>query len=662
MSPLEILQKEIAAHDAAYYDEDAPRISDAEYDVLLKELERLEAQAGLPAGSSKGVGGSVKKGFGKVKHHTPMLSLANALTDEEMVEFMARIGQSSDLESLRWYAEPKFDGLSASLVYQDGDFVLAVTRGDGEEGEDVTKQIATIQSIPKKLDLASTSAQGLTGELEIRGEVLMEKADFESLNESLVARGEKAFVNPRNAAAGALRNLDPAVTASRPLSFYAYSINVNRGAVADVAGLQAHSDCMNLLRELGFLYSPLSTPLGSTQIDAHYQTLKEQRDSLPYDVDGVVYKVDDFSVQDELGWRARTPRWAIARKFPAQEKTSVVRKIEIQVGRTGALTPVAHIDPVFVGGATVSRVTLHNFDEIERLGLQVNDRVSVRRAGDVIPQVVCVTEPGASRYPVPRPVNCPVCASPVKGSGAILRCSGSYSCPSQATGLLSHAVGRKALNIDGLGVSIVEKLFEKGFVKTPADIYSVTEAQLSQIEGFGDKSTSNLLASIGGTVGSVSFARFIYSLGILNVGEQTAKDLALAFKTFDALRAASREDLIEVNEVGDVVAFSILEFFENPENCSQAARFYACCKPITPQSSQSHAEFSGKTFVITGSLTESRDFFVEKIEKFGGKVSGSVSKKTDYLLCGENAGSKKEKAESLGVKVLTEAEFEALAG
>lgn len=650
---LQELRARITELNHAYYVNDEPLVSDAEYDLLLKDLQKAEAESGEASSLTTKIYGEVKRGFSQIKHKVPMLSLDNALVPQEMDEFLDSVEKlSPGATSLPWHVSPKYDGLSCSVVYEDGQYQSAATRGDGEVGEDVTEQVRTIKNLPKSLDLSLMDAYG---RLEVRGEIVMRKDDFFALNERQKELGRKTFANPRNAAAGSLRNLDASITAERPLFFIAYGA-VQSCDVMSRQGHKTHSETMALLVRLGFYDAQQSTVLDNGRaLEQHFEAMAAVRDNLEYDIDGIVYRVDSYAAQDELGWRSRTPRWAIARKFPAQERSTILTSIDLQVGRTGAVTPVARVEPVFVGGVTVSNVTLHNFDEVARLGLGVGDRLAIRRAGDVIPQVVSVLERSSAPRAV-EPTVCPVCGNSLHRFGAILRCVASYNCRAQAIGLLAHAASRKALDVDGLGETIVEKLYNNGLVSFPADFYGLTKESLLGIEGFASLSADNLLASISSTVGSTPLRRFIYALGIPNVGETTSKDLAYHFGTYEAFKMASVEELLQVNEVGDVVAGSIREFFDNPALSAQSDLFYKACSPS--EGLDRHVGvLSGKTFVVTGTLSVSRDQVVGMIEVYGGKVSNSVSKKTDYLVCGENSGSKKTKAEALGVAILSEQEF-----
>lgn len=655
---LEKLRADLAEHNRSYYEKDSPVISDAEYDLLLKELESLEILFGESSDLTTRPQGKVAKGFRKVQHKAPMLSLENALTEDELNDFFRQTEEVvGSLENVEFFGEPKYDGLSCSITFKDGIYHQAATRGDHETGEDVTAQVATIKNIPKSLvEKAHLIGLDLKGTFEIRGEIIMLKEDFERLNQEAKSTGAKLFVNPRNAAAGAVRNLNPDVTASRPLSFFAYSVVTEHG-VGEALALESHRDSVNLLQALGFTLSKEAKLVkGRSGVIAHFESISQKRDGLPFDIDGVVYKINRLDLRKELGFRSKTPRWAIARKFPAQERTTVVQRIEFQVGRTGAITPVAQIEPVFVGGVTVSSVTLHNFDEVDRLGIAAGDRVSVRRAGDVIPQIVCVTEKAATAVATLRPTHCPVCQSPIETTGAIIRCSGTYSCRAQVTGLLSHAASRKALNIEGLGETIVQKLVEQGLVRTQADFYELKEHHLRRVDGFADLSISNLLDAIEKTVGQTTLAKFIYALGIQNLGETGSKDVAKFFGSFQAFTNATQADLMSIEGVGETVSQSILDFFSDSGRLANAYRFHDYCKPIH-QATSAGGGLSGKTIVITGTLSRPRETFEQLAEQAGAKVSGSVSKKTDYLLCGENAGSKMEKAKSLSVAIIDEAEF-----
>ena len=659
------LRREIERHNRLYYTEAAPEISDAEWDALFRELQALEAahpELVTPDSPTQRVGASPAEGFAEVQHRVPMLSLANAFADEDVVAFDRRCREGLGVESVAYACELKFDGLAVTLAYEDGVLVQGATRGDGTTGEDVTANLRTVKTIPLRLDTPKPPRL-----LEVRGEVLMFRRDFELLNKAALERGEKAFVNPRNAAAGGLRQLDPRLTAQRRLSFFAYGI----GAAAGFEAPESHSRLLDRLHGLGFPVAKSRRAVkGVEQLLAFYREVGGLRPQLPYDIDGVVYKVDRYADQEKLGFVSRAPRWAVAHKFPAEEATTELADIEIQVGRTGALTPVARLKPVFVGGTTVTSATLHNEDEIRRKDVWRRDTVVVRRAGDVIPEVARVSRPGP-REPGDRfemPAACPICGSGVvrEEEGAVARCSGGLVCPAQRKASLLHFAGRRAMNIEGLGDKLVDQLVDGGIVRTPADLYRLGVAKLAALERMAEKSAANVWAGIEKSK-DTTLARFIYALGIRNVGEVTAKDLAAHFGTLDALMDASVEQLQEAPDVGPVVAESIAAFFREAHNREGVEQLRAAgvrWKEGPPQRALASAgPFAGKIVVLTGTLgSMSRDEAKERIEAAGGKVTGSVSKKTDYVVAGEEAGSKLDKAKELGVAVLDERAFLELLG
>ncbi|MFV0665504.1 NAD-dependent DNA ligase LigA [Denitromonas sp.] len=662
----EALRAELLRHAHAYYVLDAPTVPDAEYDRLFEELQALEhdfPELRTPDSPTQRVGGSPLPELAEVQHVVPMLSIYTE-TDKSAqgaLAFDARVRRGLGLDdtdpAVRYSAELKFDGLAISLRYEQGVLVRAATRGDGLTGEDVTHTVRTIGQIPLRL-------QGDAPEvLEVRGEIYMRRDDFERLNATQRERGEKTFVNPRNTAAGAIRQLDPAVTRRRPLSFFAYGL----GQTAGWTEPTTHSGLLDALARFGFPVCEhrcvMDGPAGL--IDFHAR-IEAQRDALPYDIDGVVYKVDDRALQRELGFVSREPRWAVAHKYPAQEEMTRLLDIEIQVGRTGALTPVARLAPVFVGGVTVTNATLHNEDEIRRKDVRIGDQVIVRRAGDVIPEVVSPVlghRDGSEREFV-MPTVCPVCGShAVRGEDeAVARCSGGLFCAAQRTQAIIHFASRKALDIEGLGDKLIEQLVEQGLVKTAADLFSLSVDTLAKLERMAEKSAANVVAAIDKSR-NTTLQRFIYALGIRNVGESTARDLARFFGGLDALLAADAAALLAVPDVGPIVAQCIVEFFAEPHNRDVIAALRAAgirWDEHEPAQAAS-GPLAGKTLVITGTLPSlSRDEARALVEAAGGKVAGSVSKKTDYLVAGEAAGSKLAKAESLGVPVLDEAALHAL--
>lgn len=648
----------------AYYVLDAPRVPDAEYDRLFRELQALEAahpeliRADSP---TQRVGGAPLAGFSQVGHVVPMLSLNNAFSEDDLGAFDRRCREGLGGASVAYAVEPKFDGLAITLIYRDGVFVQGATRGDGFSGEDVTQNLRTVGCIPLRL-----LGERVPSLLEVRGEVLMFRADFAALNERQAAAGEKTFANPRNAAAGSLRQLDPRITARRPLRFFAYAVVRLEGAPT----LDSHHAIMENLAAWGFPVTELRDVVtGAEGLAQYYARIAAARDSLPFDIDGVVYKVDRVDQQQALGFVSRAPRWAIAHKYPAQEELTELLDIEVQVGRTGAITPVARLKPVFVGGVTVTNATLHNEDEVRRKDLKIGDTVIVRRAGDVIPEVVgSVAErrSGAEREFM-MPVVCPVCGSHiVKGEDeAVARCSGGLYCAAQRKQALLHFAQRRALDIEGLGDKLVDQLVDADLVHTPADLYRLDLATLAGLERMAEKSAQNLLDAIAKSR-TTTLARFIFGLGIRNVGEATAKDLARHFGQLDGLLAADEPTLQAVPEVGPIVAASILQFLAETHNRDVIAQLRAAgvhWPEHLPAAAPAGGPLTGKTLVLTGTLPNlSRDAAKELIEAQGGKVSGSVSKKTSYVVAGTEAGSKLTKAEELGIPVLDEAGLLALIG
>lgn len=657
------LRDEVNFHNQQYHVYDEPRIPDSEYDRLMRELQSLETDFPdliTPESPTQRVGGAPLEGFDTVKHRVPMLSLDNAFNVVEMEDFDRRVRERLELaddESIAYVAEPKLDGLAVNLRYEQGRLVLAATRGDGASGEDVTSNVRTISAIP--LRLLGTDYPAV---LEIRGEVFMPKAGFEALNEKARKMGGKPFVNPRNAAAGSLRQLDPRITTTRPLTFYCYGF----GEIDPAPIGETQSDSILRLRQWGLPVSPeLQVVQGAQGCIDYYETIAARRDDLEYDIDGVVYKVDRLSRQKSLGFVSRAPRWAIAYKFPAQEVLTEVEAIEFQVGRTGAITPVARLKPVFVGGVTVSNATLHNMDEVERKDVRVGDTVFVRRAGDVIPEVarVLVERRPAVTRKVELPANCPVCGSDVvKPEGeAVARCSGGLYCPAQRKEALKHFASRKAMDIEGLGDKLVEQLVERELVHDPADLFGLTLEQASGLERMADKSALNLLEALAKSR-RTTLARFLYSLGIREVGEATAQGLARHFGSLDAIEAADEELLQETPDVGPIVASHIVIFFQQLHNREVVDRLRAAgveWEEGVPEPTRAQP-LEGKTIVLTGSLSRPRGEIKAELQVLGAKVTGSVSKKTDYLVAGTEAGSKLAKAEKLGVRILDETELEKL--
>jgi DNA ligase (NAD+) len=651
------LRAQIAQHDYRYYVLDDPLVADAEYDRLMQELRALEAAHPAlitPDSPTQRVAGQPSAAFGEVVHQVPMLSLDNAFSEDELRAFDRRIherlGRSVDLE---YVAEPKLDGLAVTVIYREGWLERAATRGDGVTGEDVTANVRTIRAVPQRLRGAAPRL------LEARGEVFMPIARFERMNEQARARGEKVFVNPRNAAAGSLRQLDPRITAARPLNAFFYGIGALEGASAP----PRQSELLEWLRGYGLPVSPEArTVTGVAGCLAYYRSMGERRAALPYQIDGVVYKLDSREDQERLGFVSRAPRWAIAHKFPADEAFTVVRDIGFQVGRTGALTPVARLEPVFVSGVTVSNVTLHNIDEVHRKDVRVGDTVVVRRAGDVIPEVVSVVldKRPAHSVAVELPARCPVCHSQVLrvAGEAVARCTGGFTCRAQRQESLRHFASRRALDIEGLGDKLVEQLVEREAVKSPADLYGLSAAQLAPLERMGEKSAANLIAAIGKSR-HTTLPRLLYGLGIREVGEATALALARHFGSLERLMDADEAAIQQVPDVGPVVAAHVAAFFASQEhrNVIKALRDKGVTWPdvSTAAATEGGGTLTGRTFVITGTLTSmTREQAQEALLAHGAKVAASVSKKTSFVVAGSEAGAKLARARALGVTVLDE--------
>ena len=662
----QVLREQLDAHNHSYYVLDAPTVPDAEYDRLFRELQALEAQypelvtADTP---TQRVGGKVLDELHAVAHRVPMLSIQTEtdIEDSGAVNFDNRVRKelelAEDAPSVEYTAELKFDGLAISLRYEHGVLVQAATRGDGATGEDVTANVRTIRGIPLRLRTAH-----LPDVIEVRGEIYITRSDFEALNAAQDVAGDKRFVNPRNAAAGCIRQLDSKITARRPLSFFAYGVG-EIGTVNDSfrALPQRHSEMLDTFAAWGFpVNKDQAVVSGADGLIAYHQRIGEQRNALPFDIDGVVYKVNSLALQQQLGFRSREPRWAVAHKYPAQEELTEVLEIEVQVGRTGAITPVARLKPVFVGGVTVTNATLHNEDEVRRKDIHIGDTVVVRRAGDVIPEVVRALierrSPDARAFVMPQ--TCPSCGAAVHRDEdeAIARCTAGLYCPAQRKQALLHFASRRALDIDGLGEKIVDQLVDNNLVRTPADLFRLEAPALAALERMGDKAAANLVQAIG-QCRETTLARFIYALGIRNVGESTARDLAAHFRGIDAVMAADEMRLQQVTDVGPVVAQSVAAFFADAHNREVIADLLAAGIQFAPiaEPEQAAPGMAGKTFVLTGTLpTLSRDEAKARIEAKGGKVSGSVSKKTHYVVAGAEAGSKLTKAQELGVPVLDE--------
>jgi len=656
------LRERLHHHNYRYYVLDDPEISDAEYDRLLRELRDIEqAHPGLvtPDSPTQRVGAPPLEKFGTGKHLVPMLSLNNAFDAEEMAEFDRRVRERLGIEDgVAYCAEPKLDGLAVSLLYEDGVFACGLTRGDGTTGEDVTPNLRTVDGLPLSL-----RGEAAPVRLEVRGEVYMPRAGFERLNAEHRERGVKPFANPRNAAAGSLRQLDSRISARRPLRIFCYSVGLVEGAQLPA------TQCKTLewLRDLGFPVAPeRGVVTGLEAARAWYEELSRKRGELPYEIDGVVYKVDDLSRQRELGFVARAPRWAIAWKFPAEEQTTVLHAVEFQVGRTGALTPVARLEPVTVAGARVSNATLHNMDEIERKDVHIGDTVIIRRAGDVIPEVVRVVpekRPADARRPE-MPAQCPVCGSAVvrEEGQAAHRCTGGLYCPAQRKESIKHFASRRAMDIDGLGDRIVDQLVERGLVEHVDQLFTLTKERIAGLERMADKSAQNLVDALD-RARRTTLARFVYALGIREVGEATARALAARFGSLDRLMAAGEEDLLEVPDVGPVVARSIRTFFDQPHNREviEALRAAGVTWEEVPPADTGHRPLAGRTYVLTGSLESmTRDEASERLRALGAKVSGSVSKKTTAVVAGSDPGSKVTKARDLDVPVLGEDDLMAL--
>ncbi len=653
----EKLRRAIERHNRLYYNEAAPEISDADYDRLFLELVKLETenpQLQAPDSPTQRVGSAPSESFAPVTHRVPMLSLANAFDEEDVAAFDRRVREGLESEEVEYAAELKFDGLAVTLAYEDGVLAQGATRGDGATGEEVTPNLRTVRSIPLRLE-----GRKVPKLLEVRGEVLMTRRDFETINKRAVEAGEKTFVNPRNAAAGGLRQLDPRLTAQRRLSFFAYGVGASEGFDVPLT----HARLLDTLESLGFpVAKERKTVKGVAGLLKFYAEAGAKRPKLPFDIDGVVYKVNRVADQQKLGFVSRAPRWAVAHKFPAEEATTELLDIDFQVGRTGAITPVARLKPIFVGGTTIVNATLHNEDEIRRKDIWKGDTVVVRRAGDVIPEVARVSKKGDRDRPFKMPVKCPVCGSAVERSEdeAVARCTGGLICPAQRKQALLHFASRRAMDIEGLGDKLVDRLVEEGIVRTPADLYRLGVANLAALERMAEKSASNVYGAIQKSR-DTTLPRFIYALGIRNVGEVTAKDLARHFGTLDALMDAGVEPLQEAPDVGPVVAESIAGFFRerhNREVIEQLRAAGVTWKEGPAPKSASAGVFAGKIVVLTGTLAAmTRDEAKERIEALGGRITGSVSKKTDYVVAGEEAGSKLDKARELGVQVLDEKNF-----
>ena len=657
----EQLKDELNQHNHRYYVLDEPTIPDSEYDRSMRRLQEIEQQ--FPEllsddSPSQRVGGAPLPSFSQVSHDVPMLSLDNAFNEDELEAFDRRIRDRLNFkahEQLDYACEPKLDGVAVSLMYRDGLLVRGATRGDGKVGEDITANVRTIKSIPLKL-----SGEGIPQLLEVRGEIYLPRAGFAKINAAAIASGDKVFVNPRNAAAGSLRQLDSKITASRPLEMCAYSVGQFQGGATP----DTHLNMLNALAGWGFkINTYVEAVRGVAACEDYYEGMQKRRDSLPYDIDGIVYKVNDLALQQRLGFVAKAPRWAIARKFPAQEEMTSLLDVEFQVGRTGAITPVARLAPVFVGGVTVSNATLHNGDEIARLGICIGDTVIIRRAGDVIPQVVAVVldKRPADAQPIVFPENCPVCQSPVRRveGEAVARCSGGLFCGAQSKEAIKHFASRKAMDIDGLGDKLVELLVDRGLIYSPADLYELSVDKIADLERMGEKSAQNLIDSIAASK-QTTLAKFLFALGIREVGEATGQTLARNFGSLEAIIHADQEALLEVDDIGPVVAYYIRDFFRNPDNLAiiNALRESGVSWDDIDISAQDSQPLKGQTWVLTGGMEIiSRAEAKDRLQDLGAKVAGSVSAKTTQVVAGPGAGSKLTKAQSLDIPVIDEEQF-----
>lgn len=653
---VEELRSQIEHHNRLYYTQDSPEIPDADYDALFDRLQSLELEYSLqsPDSPTQRVGGEALSEFNQVTHELPMLSLDKVFGEQDLIDFENRIKKRLESNrTLEYSCEPKVDGVAVSLLYVDGLLERAATRGDGVTGEDITHNVRTISEIPLRL-----SDETLTGRIEVRGEIFLGKAGFTQLNERAKKEGSKTFVNPRNTAAGAVRQLDPKKAARIPLQMYCYSI----GVVDDVAIPEKLSEVFSLIEGWGLPVNPdRSTQKGIASCQKYCDKLLKKRDGLNYEIDGAVIKVNRLATQDELGQNARTPRWAMAYKFPAEEKSTKVLDVEFQVGRTGTITPVARLDPVFVGGVTVSNTTLHNMDEIDRLGLRVGDTVIVRRAGDVIPKVVKVINPASNKSAkeIKVPASCPACGSPVEKDGDVLyKCSAGIICPAQRKESIKHFASRGALDIEGLGDKLVEQLVDAELIDNADDIFSLEKDQLAGMERMGPKSAENLLQAINKSK-QTTLPRFLYALGIREVGEATAQALTNHYGDIKAMMDAAAEDHEKVADVGPIVAGHIETFFSNKENRALIERLidHGISWPAVNQSSGAQP-LEGKTYVLTGTLEQMpRNEAKAQLVALGAKVAGSVSKNTDCVVAGPGAGSKRTKAEELGIEIIDEGEF-----
>lgn len=659
----EFLRRELHRHNYRYFVLDEPEISDTEYDRMMQELIGLEQshpELARPDSPSSRVGSEPLEKFDSAAHSIPMLSLDKGFSDSEILEFDKRVKRSLDTaEDIRYTAEPKLDGVAVELVYENGRLSMASTRGDGEVGEVITPNIKTISSVPLVIDSSGETPPPAL--LEVRGEVIISKANFEALNRRRLSENQPLFANPRNAAAGSLRQLDSRITARRPLEIFVYGV----GTAPALTAADSHAEVLRGLEGFGFRINPLIRyQIGLPEILEYYEYLNAKRLSLSYEIDGMVVKVDRLSYQQRLGTTSKRPRWAIAIKFEALQERTRVLDIRVQVGRTGALTPVAHLEPVNVGGVTVSRASLHNEDEVKKKDVRIGDQVFVQRAGDVIPEVVKVIKSvrDGSERPFEMPGACPVCgARAVRDEEAITRCI-NVACPAQLKANIKHLASKAAFDIDGLGDKLIDQLVEKNYVRSYADIFGLSWGGLRQLERMGDKSAENLVNAIAASK-DVPFSRFLYAIGIRHVGQHTAAILAANYRSLDQLAEASREELEAIDGIGPVVAASIAEFFSRRENLATIQAMFENGVVIRTSASEllQDGELTGRTFVLTGKLeTMTREDARKRIEAAGGKVTGSVSRKTDYVVAGESPGSKTDKARELGVTILDESEFKTL--
>ena len=658
---IEELREEIRHHEYLYYVADNPEISDAAFDRLMERLKKLEAEnpkLKTPDSPTQRVGGAPREGFQKVRHSVPMISLDNAFSFEALADFDRRVRELTGREKVDYIAEHKFDGLSISLIYEKGALVRGVTRGDGTTGEDVTPNVKTIRSIPLTIDPALLKKAGLNGTFEVRGEVIMTRKAFEALNEQQAEQGGRIFANPRNAAAGAVRMLDPKITESRKLDFFAYYILTDGRAAK-----KRLSEVLETLAALRFKASDDWKLCSSIDaVETYIDQCEKRREKLPYEIDGVVVKVDEVSLQNELGFTSKAPRWAIAYKYPAHQETTLLKAIEVSVGRTGVLTPFAVFEPVQIGGVTVTKSTLHNLDEIRRLNVHAGDTVLVERAGEVIPHVLQVVKHGAEEKEFEMPKKCPVCGMGVHhAEGEVAYRCVNVSCPARRREMILHFAGRHAMNIDGLGEKIVEQLLQRDLLKDIADLYKLDLETLSGLERMAEKSAQNLLDEIEASK-KASLAKLIYAIGIPFVGERTAQLLAAHFGSMEKLRDATDEELLEVGEVGPKIAEGVREFFSESANRKLIDHLRAAGVNIKEERAKpKSAKLAGMTFVFTGTLTKrSREEAEALVASHGGKAGSSVSKKTSYVVVGADPGSKFEKAKSLKVPILDEAQFDKL--